>query len=352
MKKFVLYKLVLFLSLLLCLSSCTDDSSSVNVTEDDSNVDILPGSYHLLASSEDVHKILGNNRFKLVFRNEDKGNLVIMEYNEDSLAMRKLDLGVDLYHPTFSPDGSKIAFCTSFEGAPISSNLYVFDLKTEKLDTLKVESAGIPRWYVLPQGDTTIVYIDFLGSDMSDEWQLSSTWQVTYQNGKFGEPHKIFNRSFNGGVSYDYSFAATGAPKLRYHFASDEDSLNNLYYNGEQVCNVSISRDSSIVVSFLETAGTLGTEYTHESYEWHFYIFYQDTSGKILKAIPTLEKTVFDHVEWINVPHLQVGIVTDTLREYNRIAVIDYEKSDVTLLLEAKAKITMWHPDLWVDPVR
>ncbi len=371
MGNFTLYKLVFFLSVLLCLSSCSEDSSAVKGTDedfkeepaaedsssakgtqDDPNVDVLLDSYNLLAGAEDVQNILGNDHFKLVFRNENKGNLVVMEYDDDSLAVRKLDLGTDLYHPTFSPDGSKIAFCTWFEGAPMRSDLYVFDLKTEKLDTLKVKSAGIPRWYVLPQGDTTIVYLDFLGSDMSDEWQESSTWQVTYQNGKFGKPHKIFNRSYNGGVSYDYSFAATGAPRLRYHFARDDDSLNSLYYNGEQVCNVSISRDSSVVISFLETAGSLGKEYTHENYAWHYYVFYQDTLGQILKAIPALEKTVFDHVEWINVPHLQVGIVSDTLFEYNRIAVIDYELSKVTLLLEAKAKITMWHPDLWVDPVR
>ena len=81
----------------------------------------------------------------------------------------------------------------------------------------------------------------------------------------------------------------------------------------------------------------------------YFLSFYQNRAGEIIKAIPSLENTVFDHVEWINVPSLQVGIIATANAEYNRVAVIDYQQSKVTLLIQSANQVAMWHPDLWVD---
>ena len=349
MVKFSIKFSILLLSLL-WMSCSNEKSSTSSFDEEPFYPDSLSIPYKMLLNDDEVKNIFGSDHFKLVVRNENNGNLGLLEYKEDSLNFREFDFGIDSYHPTISPDGSKIAFCSVFEGLPDPSKLYVVDLNTEKIDSLNVASAAIPRWYVLPNGDTTIVYVDFPGNNQSVEWLSSGTWQVTYQNNEFGIPKKLFNRSFNGGVSYDYSVTATGSPKLLYHFAKDDDSVNSDYYNDEQACNVSISRDSLEIISFLETGGAIGKQFTHDRRgTGHYYIFYQNKEGEIIKAIPSLENTVFDHVEWINVSGLQVGIIVTANAEYNRVAVIDYQKSKVTLLIQSANQVTIWHPDLWVD---
>ena len=340
---------VLLLSLL-WMSCSNTESSTTSLNEDPFYPDSLSIPYKMLLNDDEVKSLLGSNHFKLVVRNENSGNLVLLEYKGDSLDYRELDFGIDSYHPVLSPDGSKLAFSSVFEGLPDTSKLYVVDLNTGAIDSLNVASAAIPRWYVLPDGDTTIVYVDFSGNNQSVEWLSSGTWQVTYQNNEFGTPKRIFNRSFNGGVSYDYSFTATGAPNMLFHFARDDDSVNNDYYNGEQACNVSVSRDSLVIISFLETTGTIGKAFTqNRRAPWHYYIFYQNMEGQILKAIPALENSVFDHVEWINVQGLQVGVIVTANDRYNRIAVIDYQMSKVIPLIKSGDGLPMWHPDLWVD---
>ncbi len=108
------------------------------------------------------------------------------------------------------------------------------------------------------------------------------------------------NRSYNGGVSDDNSFAVTGAPRLFFHYASDDDSVNVEMYNDEQVCNVSLSRNAENIVSFLGTRGKMGVEFTKDKhYIWHQYVFYMDSTGNLVKAIKGTVDGVFEHVEWL-----------------------------------------------------
>ena len=63
-----------------------------------------------------------------------------------------------------------MAFCTKIEGLSGKSVLYVRDLNKggSNLARLDVGSAAIPRWRVLENGDTVIVYVSDAGNNKDD----------------------------------------------------------------------------------------------------------------------------------------------------------------------------------------
>lgn len=307
--------------------------------------------FKVVLENDSIKAILGSDHFKLVIRDDDEEIIRLFEYDAGKFSQKVLVDDMDVYHPTFSPDGKKVAFSSAYEGAPFSSSLYVVDVDNpEKIDTLDVESAAVPRWYVTPDGDTTIVYIDYTGDDTSEGWFSSATWRVTYAGGKFGKPEKVVDYSYNGGVAFDNSFVATGGSRLYFHRLEDDKDVVEERYGDQQVCNVSVSRDSTRLISFLETAGKVGRAFTHDdSGIWHHFVFYEDETGAIVKAIEAFGDKVFDHVEWLAGVPMQVGIISSSkVEQYYQVAVIDYSRSKVHLLLESD-RISMWHPDLWID---
>jgi len=333
-------------------SEISSSSEPSNTSSENSSSSEKP-EFQVLLENDTIKSILGSDHFKVVFRDDDEETIRMIEYNAGNLKHKVLVQGMDVYHPTFSPDGRKVAFSSAFEGAPFDSRLYVLDLdNAKKIDSLDVRSAAIPRWYVTSEGDTVIMYVDYTGSDQDEAWLSSATWQVVYKGGKFGKPKKVVDRSYNGGIAFDGSFVATGAPRLYFHRLADDKDVVEDRYGDEQVCNVSISRDSSKLISFLETAGKMGKEFTHDKTGiWHHFVFYQDETGKIVNAIETTgtDTDVFDHVEWLDGIPVQIAIISSSKQAgYFHIGLIDYAKSKVHLLVESN-NIFMWHPDLWFE---
>ena len=159
----------------------------------------------LKASSHDLKNKLGNYRMKLVFRKDDSGNLAFVNYQNASLSVTEIPDTIDAYHPAISPDGKRVAFCTRPEGISGKSDLYVRDLdaKGSNLAKLDAENAAIPRWRIVG-ADTQIVYVTSAGNNSdAAEWKRGSTWAVPFSGGKFGTPEKLFDGTYNGGVSAD-----------------------------------------------------------------------------------------------------------------------------------------------------
>lgn len=287
---------------------------------------------------------------KIAFNDDETSELNYLEIDGNSVRHEIIPTSVAPNHPQFSPDGSKLAFSTGYEGAPLQSELFVVDLTSDEhsIYKLDVESAAIPRWRVLENGDTAILYDDFAGSSIDVRWTTSGTFLVTYSNNSFGVPQKIFNRSYNGGVSNDNSLVVTGAPRLLFHYATDDDSVNIDMYSDEQVCNVSMARDTSKIISFLEARGPKGVEFTQdEDYYWHQYVFYMDYSGEMLKAIRADGGYVFNATEWLFIPGYQVGTLTAQDGTNKHVVLIDYEQGGYALILNAPEKEILY-PDIWV----
>lgn len=305
-----------------------------------SNARILP-----VATSMNVRTQVGSFHTKLVFRNETSGNLAFLDYMNGNLSVLEIADTIDSYHPDISPDGSKVAFCTKAEGVPGVSKLYVRELKAEgsKVTELEVESAAIPRWRVLANGDTVIVYVsDCSTNDDETLWKSQSTWQVKFSNGKFGTPEKLFDGTYNGGVSDDNLLAISGARLLRARM-SDKDSL---LYNGKQACNASLAKDGSKRIAFLDFGEKDADNFVREPYKAHERIFVMDSTGTLIQSLKAPDGYTFDHVEWVVSSNLIVGTLTTASGNHSQVFLVDLESSNLLVLAEGD---DLWHPCLWTN---
>ena len=299
-----------------------------------------------VATSMNIRTKTGTFHTKLVFRNDITGNIAFLDYMNGSLSVLEIPDTMNAYHPDVSPDGSKVAFCTKIEGVPGVSSLYVRDLKAvdSKVVKLDVESAAIPRWNVTAGGDTVIVYVTD-GSTNDDEvaWKAQSTWQVKFSNGKFGKPEKLFDGTYNGGVSDDRKLAVSGARLLRARM-SDKDSI---WYDGKQACNASLSKDGTKRTVFLDFGEKSSDNFVGKKYRAHEYILVADSTGKLIQSVKAPDGYTFDHVEWASKTNLVVGTLVSVSGNHSAISLTDLRDSSTLVLAESEE---LWHPCLWVNP--
>ena len=251
-----------------------------------------------LATPATMRSLTGTYKVKLAFRNDLTGNLAFINYGSGSLSVIEIEDSLAVYHPEISPDGQWVAFCTKLEGVSGTSTVFVRRLNADGSDLVKlnVESAVIPRWQVLENGDTVVVYVTDAGNNKNDaSFKASSTWQVKFANGKFGTPQKLFDGAYHGGFSEDRSLAVTGARLLRARVLGRD----TVWYGGEQACNASLSKDGSKRTLFLDFGGTTGQKFVGEKYGTHEQLLIADSLGKLIQSIPAPAGYSFDHSEWV-----------------------------------------------------
>ena len=297
----------------------------------------------VLATSSRMKSILGTYRVKLAFRDDETKRIGWIDFFSASPQVVELTES-DGYHPAISPDGKRVAYCTRPEGVSGNSELHVRSLQAGVLDdaVLDVESAAIPRWRVVG-ADTEIVYVTSAANNADEAaWKTESTWSVPFAGGKFGTPRKLFDGTYNGGVSSDGRLAVSGARLLR----ANVDGEQRLWYGGEQACNVSLS-DSTSETLFLDFGGAIGAEFVGSSYDVHERILVADTTGSLLRTVPAPSGYAFDHSEWVHgKKDFAVATLTDMDGAHSKIALVNTRDSNVT---ELAAGAELWHPDLWVD---
>ena len=259
-----------------------------------------------LASSVAVRAQTGTYKVKLAFRNDVTGNLAFIDYSSGTTSVTEINDTLTVFHPEISPDGKKVAFCTGLEGVSGKSSLYVRDLEAggKNLQKLDVESAAIPRWRILDNGDTAIVYVTDAGNNKSDaDFFAASTWQVPFKNGKFGKPSKLFSGAYHSGISEDNSLAISGARLLRARIAETGSTItakahDAIWYDSAQACNASLAKDSSKRTLFLDFGGKPGRDFVGKSYDTHEQLLIADSTGKLIQAIGAPKGNTFDHTEW------------------------------------------------------
>ncbi len=297
-----------------------------------------------LATASTIKDKLGTLRAKLAFVNGLTNNLVYLNFNEGAFKFKEIEDTLAVKHPDISPDGEWVAFCTGEEGTPASSQVYVRRLNVAGTDLVKldVENAAVPRFRVNADGDTLIVYVSNADNNKSDAaFAETSTWQVSFANGKFGKPEKLFDGAYHGGISEDNRLAVSGARILRARIAkgktddiSHKDSKDTVWYNGEQACNVSMSQDSSKRTLFLDFGSKTGTDYVGREYYDHEYMFVVDSTGKLIQGIQAPKKMVFDYTEWVNDRNLAVASIRDANGLHPKMVLIDLKDSSLTELAQ------------------
>jgi TolB protein len=96
------------------------------------------------------------------------------------------DWGTDNLHPSWSPDGKKIVYCSSHEGLGGDWVLKVKDLETGKTHVLEDVDGLLPDWS--PAGDRIV----FQRMKRRDDW-LSSIWTLDFENGAARNVSSIFS---------------------------------------------------------------------------------------------------------------------------------------------------------------
>lgn len=323
--------------------------SIVNPTWMDKSGLVQDNNMHVLASATTVRSKLRSYKAKLFFRNDVSGNLAFIDYSNAHPSVEEIQDTMEVYHPDASPNGSWVAYCTKIEGSSKASTLYVRNVKDLSSPAIKldVESAAIPRWIVKDNGDTAIVYVSSAGDNTDgSSFMAQSTWQVVFSNGKFGTPEKLFDGAYHGGVSDDSRLAVTGSKLLRARISPMQDSENvvdTVWYNGEQACNVSLFRDGSKRVAFLDFAGKTGHEFVGENYETHERILVVDSTGKLVQSVAAPKGFVFDHSEWVT-GDLLVATLTNELGAHKKIVLVNLGDSSIVNLADGDE---LWHPCLW-----
>ncbi|MCF0224850.1 MAG: TIGR02171 family protein, partial [Fibrobacter sp.] len=296
---------------------------------------------------------LGTREAKLVFVNRMNGKLSFVKYGENNYYVDEVADTLTAKHPDISPDGEWVAFCTGEEGVDSKSELYVRRLNRVGNDLVKldVESAAIPRFGITPEGDTVITYVDNSRNNKDDDSFLeTSTWQVTFSQGKFGKPRKLFDGAYHGGISEDLRLAVSGARILRARIAAnkketvlDESARDTVWLDGEQTCNVSLSTDGTNRTLYLD----FGSK--KENYGVHERLLVVDSSGKSIQGIPSPAKYSFDHTEWVRNRNLAVATLADNNGLHPKIVLVDLKDSSVTDLVRGEE---LMHPCLWVHDVK
>ena len=307
-----------------------------------------------LTSSLTMRSLMGSYKVKLAFRNDITGNLAYIDYLSGSPVVKEVVDSLDVYHPDISPDGKKVAFCTGLEGVLGTSELYVRELNADGMAPVKldVESAAIPRWRVLENGDTVIVYVTSAGNNENEtSFKSSSTWQVKFANGKFGKPTKLFDGAYHGGVSEDNMLAVTGSSRLRARIADSgktlADAADVVWYNDEQACNASLAKDSSKRTLFLDFGGEPGVKFVGEKYGTHERMLVADSTGKIVQSVAAPDGYSFDHSEWtIGGKNMAVATLTNVQGAHHKIVLVNLTDSSVVDLVEGDE---LWHPCLWTE---
>ncbi len=305
----------------------------------------------ILANSATLKSLTGKTKSKLVFRNDVTGNLAIIDYSNSPALVNEIKDTLDAYHPDISPDGNWVAFCTKIEGQSGKSSVYVRSVKDLETPAIKldVESAAIPRWRVLKNGDTTITYVTDAGNNQDDrEFFSRSTWQVKFTGGKFGTPQKIFDGAYHGGMNESGKFSVTGSKLFRvriqkYTTASGPYTIDTVWYGGNQVCNVSLSKDGDNKTVFLDFGGKTGQEFVGESYGPHERLFITNRSGYLVQSIAAPDGYTFDHTEWAG-----DGIIATLANKngaHTKIVYINTADSSITELATGEE---LWHPCLWI----
>lgn len=297
-----------------------------------------------LVNSATIRSLVGTYKAKLAFRNDLSGNLAYVDYSGGILSVVEIVDTIEVFHPEISPDGRRVAFCTGLEGVSGSSSLYVRDLNAEgsNLVKLNVESAVIPRWRVLENGDTVIVYVTDAGNNKDESsFKSASTWQVKFANGKFDVPQKLFDGAYHGGISEDNALAITGARLLRAR-VSGRDTV---WYDGEQACNASLSKDGSERILFLDFGGKTGQAFVGTNYGTHERLLVTDSSGKLIQSVGAPTGFSFDHSEWAKASgNLVVATLTNSNGAHQKIVLVNLADSSIVALIEGDE---LWHPCLW-----
>ncbi len=310
----------------------------------------------------DFSSLVAHRPAKLVFINAmpTLRRLAYVDYSQSPAKIQEFTDRDDVFHPSISPDGNWVAFCTRLEGVEAGSDIYLRPLDGGVEPAKKIASGFIPRWWVNPQtSDTFLVYTTSAIDNSNSRWNASQTLSQKISAGKtVGPPTTLTAQGgFHDGYSGDGRYLATGFRLLKMR-DTQSDSTRVLFTapaNGKepgdtsQVCNVSMAPDSSGRTLFLDFGTAAINRLTGTAYGPHQYAFIADPKGKVLKWIPQpQQESGLEDLEWSNAVSYAVTGGADAGGGRHRIYLLNLDASTYTTLLSGTELL---QPGLWLGPL-
>ena len=316
------------------------------------------GARALPTTTQPAAKRFFGSRAKLVFVNRSTGKLSLLDFGSASPQVVEFSDTVSVFHPALSPDGAWIAYSTKMEGVQGESQVYIRSTNPALPERVRLPlaSAAIPRWWVSPSGDTSLVVVSSAAANGNSDWSSGTTSRLPISGGRPTGSATVLasDGSYHGGLSRDGRWLATGYTRLL--LRKEQQAPQTLFLspaNGKsnaassQVCNVSLSRDTVPQLLFVDFGYADSSALTGGTYGVHELMFVADTLGRVTRwfSAPAGEQA-WDHTEWSNLPGFAVATATNANEEHHALYAIRTADSSYLKLVEGA---NIWHPDLWIN---
>lgn len=300
---------------------------------------------------------------KLVFvnRKNDKRILCYIDYSENQPKIHEFRDIQNVFHPTISPDGQYVAFCTQSEGFGANSTIIIRRLDPEGsgLVILNDDPAFIPRWWIdTVSDDTVLIYTNSTTLNSQEHWNSTKTKKIAIKGGipADGLPEIICNEgSYHGGMTVDGEFLVTG-----YQFLKVRNNCTNLMSimftgptNGKQVgdtsqvCNVSVVQNSTKhEVVFLDFGYRETSIIVGRPYGVHEILFSMDLSENTIKWYKPPDGFIkWNYPECSNQSPIVAAAVTDNSGRHPAVCVLNLVNQNIVELVSGE---DLLYPYIWL----
>jgi hypothetical protein len=123
--------------------------------------------------------------------------------------------------------------------------------------------------------------------------------------------------------------------------------LDEIWYGGEQACNVSLNRGTGKQTLFLDFAGKTGRSYVGENYATHERVLFMDSTGSLIHSLKAPKGFTFDHTEWtVGSDSFFVATLADVNGNHKKIVLLNSNTGEMLPLIEGTE---LWHPAFWMQ---
>lgn len=195
----------------------------------------------VINSSNPNYMLLRRN-VESIYRRSTKANV----YFYDAMSKKVIKLGEDkIMHPSFSPDGSKIAYVKD-------NNLYLFDIATKSAKAITTDG----KWNFVINGNCDWVYEEEFEFTQAYDWSPQGNYIAYYRfdesNVKEYEFTK-FDDSYNKQYSYKYPKAGEQNSKVEIHIfdVATNNDVKAQYDQGDiYIPRIKWTRDDNTLVVY------------------------------------------------------------------------------------------------------
>ncbi|HEX6334799.1 MAG TPA: DPP IV N-terminal domain-containing protein, partial [Flavisolibacter sp.] len=174
--------------------------------------------------SADRKRILFFNGREPIYRRSSRSTVYIYDVATKKAVL--LNNG-KILHPTFSPDGSKIAYV-------FDNNLYVYDIASSKVTPVTTDG----KWNYIINGNCDWVYEEEFEFSRAYEWSPNGNYIAYY---RFDETNvkeysfTVFDNAYNKEYSYKYPKAGEGNSTVEIHIynVNTASDVKAMYEQGD-----------------------------------------------------------------------------------------------------------------------